>query len=343
MTVITGEIIDATPQQHHLERFTATGRRTQDTPDFSALIADFLATYTSKATWNAYRADVDRFMTFLDDLDLDVKDVSAAHARLFVERLINSKTGAPLSDTSKNRVAACVSRFLDHLIVSGVKMTHGNGFKSIRRHRVSASHTTTATLTDRQLDALLDAAKAHSKRDYALIILLASTGVRVSEAINADLEHISTHYGQDGEKSRVLTITVKGGHRRRVTVPPKAYAALMDYHTAESWDKAVERPEDTTSTPLFTTWDGHRLDRVSASDIVSRAAQRARRAGVQMPDRVTAHSLRHTVATTALREGFDLTAVAKQLGHSDIKTTQRYAHVDDAIDTSIGKMMNSRF
>jgi integrase/recombinase XerD len=120
--------------------------------------------------------------------------------------------------------------------------------------------------------------------EHALISLLALTGLRVSEATGAGIEHLGLDRGH-----RTLTITRKGG--KVVTIP-------LAPRTARAIDLAVgERTEG----PVFLTADGRRLDRHGAGRIVRRIA---RRAGILKT--VTPHTLRHAFITAALDAGVPL-------------------------------------
>jgi site-specific recombinase XerD len=179
----------------------------------------------------------------------------------------------------------------------------------VRRPRLDyESH---ATGMDRnEVGALLVAAGLAGARDHALISLLALNGLRVSEAIGADIEALGLERGH-----RTLTIHRKGG--KVVTVP-------LAPRTARAIDLAVgERCEG----PIFTAADGQRLDRHAAGRIVRRVA---RRAGIAK--RVGPHTLRHAFITAALDAGVPLRDVQEAASHSDPRTTMRYDRARVSLD-----------
>ena len=148
-------------------------------------------------------------------------------------------------------------------------------------------------------------------RDHALACLLALNGLRISEALGADIEHLGVERGH-----RTLTITRKGG--KIVTIP-------MAPRTARAIDLCVgERDEG----PIFLNWDAsRRLDRHAATRIVRRLAKAA---GIEK--RVTPHSLRHSFITAALDAGVALRDVQEAASHADPRTTMHYDRARGSLD-----------
>jgi integrase/recombinase XerD len=144
----------------------------------------------------------------------------------------------------------------------------------VRRPRIDyESHA--IGLDRNEVAALLVAAGLGPAAEHALISLLALNGLRVSEAIGADIEALAVERGH-----RTLTIVRKGG--KTVTIP-------LAPRTARAVDLAVG---ERSSGPIFITGAGQRLDRHGASRIVRRVA---RRAGIAKP--IGPHSLRHAFIT----------------------------------------------
>ena len=170
----------------------------------------------------------------------------------------------------------------------------------VRRPRLDyESH---ATGLDRnELGALLVAAGLGHPAEHALISLLALNGLRVSEAVGANIEGLGVERGH-----RTLVITRKGG--KVVTVP-------LAPRTARAIDLAIgERSEG----PIFPSADGGRLDRHGAARVVRRVA---RRAAIAKP--VGPHTLRHAFITAALDAGVSLRDVQEAASHADPRTTMR--------------------
>jgi integrase/recombinase XerD len=179
----------------------------------------------------------------------------------------------------------------------------------VRRPRLDyESH---ATGLDRnEVGAMLVAAGLASARDHALISLLALNGLRISEAIGADIENIGLERGH-----RTVTILRKGG--KVVTIP-------LAPRTARAIDLAVgERCQG----PILVGPNGRRIDRHAAGRIVRRIA---RRAGIAK--RVGPHTLRHAFITAALDAGVPLRDVQEAASHADPRTTMRYDRARVSLD-----------
>ena len=153
-------------------------------------------------------------------------------------------------------------------------------------------------------------------RNRALLELLYASGLRISEALGLDREHISL----DGGYVRVIG---KGDRERLVPVGEIAVGWL------ERYDREV-RPGWLAATgvlperggPLFLTPRGRRLARQQAWSMVTTAARAA-----GLDERVSPHTLRHSFATHLLEGGADLRVVQELLGHASISTTQLYTHL----------------
>lgn len=148
------------------------------------------------------------------------------------------------------------------------------------------------------------------QRDFALLMMLYGSGLRVSEAL--DLTR------RDTPLDSWLRITGKGGKIREVPVLPAIAEAVADYVGACPFDGGPDAP-------LFVSARGNAFG--------ARAAQRlveSLRLELSLPAYVTPHALRHAFATHLLGNGADLRAIQELLGHASLSTTQRYTNVDEA-------------
>ncbi len=170
-------------------------------------------------------------------------------------------------------------------------------------------------LNGRELGRLLAAVEGdtwQAKRDVAILNLMARAGLRVSEVVALRLGDVTLNQ----RKGHVVVRASKGLKDRTVPLPKAAREALQEYLGV--------RPE-WTGKYLFVTRTGRPLTPRDVQRLVEKAA---RRAGITR--RVTPHTLRHTYATRALRQGVDLATLARLLGHESLTTTARYLHPDEA-------------
>ena len=161
-----------------------------------------------------------------------------------------------------------------------------------------------------EVGALLVAAGLGGAAEHALISLLALNGLRVSEALGADIEALGLERGH-----RTLTVLRKGG--KVVTVP-------LAPRTARAVDLAIG---ERLAGPIFVSASGQRLDRHGAGRIVRRVA---RRAGIDK--RIGPHTLRHAFIIAALDAGVPLRDVQEAASHADPRTTMRYDRARVSLD-----------
>jgi integrase/recombinase XerD len=183
------------------------------------------------------------------------------------------------------------------------------------------TRTLVSFLTRAELDALIAApsrATWHGRRDHALIVLAAQTGLRVGELTGltiGDLRfgaaaHVSCH--GKGRKDRCTPLT---SHTQQ---------------TLRTW--LDERHPTADAAPLFCTRPGRRLSHDAVERLIRKhAATAARHCPSIQAKRVTPHTLRHTAAMELLHAGVDITVIALWLGHENPSTTRIYLHADMAL------------
>jgi integrase/recombinase XerC len=172
-------------------------------------------------------------------------------------------------------------------------------------------------LTPEEFRRVLDAAgrpernlPGLAERDRLVLLALVTTGLRRSEL--CALEWRDLELG--GREPSLLVRCGKGSKSRRQPLPASLARELQRL-------RAARQPEPTD--PVFCGLEGRRLQETILADIIRRAAKRA---GIEK--HVTAHTLRHTAATWLRQELGDTRLVAEYLGHADLSTVARYAHVD---------------
>lgn len=179
---------------------------------------------------------------------------------------------------------------------------------------------TTAYLSIAELDALIDAPDLRSprgRRDRALLLFLARTGARISEALGVEAADLSL----DGARSQVM-LHGKGRKQRIVPLAVDVCAAIDNLLR----ERGVGRHEHV---PVFVGAHGQHLTRFGAIHVVRRAVATASK---QMPElaskRISPHIFRHSLAMILLQSGVDLLTIQAWLGHAQVATTHRYAAAD---------------
>jgi integrase/recombinase XerD len=265
-------------------------------------LAGFLAGY-SGLTREAYGLDLRQFASWCHQHHLRLFGVRRSDIECFA-RDLEARGRARATITRRLCTVAGFYRYaVEEELLDHSPAVH------VRRPRLDyESH---ATGLDRnEVGALLVAAGLGPAGEHALISLLAINGLRVSEAVGADIQALGVERGH-----RTMVITRKGG--KVVTIP-------LAPRTARAIDLAIgERCEGL----VFLTADGRRLDRLGAGRIVRRVA---RRAAISKP--IGPHTLRHAFITAALDAGVPLRDVQEAASHADPRTTMRYDRARASLD-----------
>ena len=185
------------------------------------------------------------------------------------------------------------------------------------------------TLNEAETERLLQVdlhRRPFPKRDRAILELLYSSGLRISELTGARLEQINL-------EDRFIRVTGKGNKTRLVPIGRKACEAINDYLETER--RALVMPR--TGSELFLSRHGKKLTRQRIWQIVKEIAELG---GFEI--RIYPHLLRHSFATHLLSNGADLRIIQELLGHADISTTQIYTHVDQNRLKTIHKKFHPR-
>jgi integrase/recombinase XerC len=147
--------------------------------------------------------------------------------------------------------------------------------------------------------------------EQAMVELLYSSGLRLSELIQLNLEHLDLSQG-------LVTVLGKGRKTRIVPIGQAAHEALIAWLVLRP--KTLKDPQETA---LFI---GPRGTRYSARTLQDRLAKRAQALG--LAEHVHPHMLRHSCASHVLQSSSDLRGVQELLGHASIASTQIYTHLD---------------
>ncbi len=280
---------------------------------FLRLAAGWLVGHPAN-TATAYRRDLEAWTRWCAQLDVHPLAAERHHVDLWVRHLTTQpqpRNGRPAAPATVARKLSALAGFYDYGVHDAQVLTHSPA-ASVRRPKVS-DESQAIGLTADELRLLLVHAAQHSPRSLALVSLLTFCGLRISEALNADIRD----YGHD-HGHRVLKITRKGGKTARVALAPPVIRALDDYLDGR------------TTGRIFLGRDGQsRYSYKTANEQITRLCRQA-----GLPTGVTPHSLRHSYATESLRLGAALQDVQDALGHADPRTTRRYDRSRHNLDRS---------
>ena len=257
-------------------------------------------------TISSYGRDLAKFAAFADQEGRSVEQVQRGDVVDFLAALYHRG----LDSRSVARHLAALRHFFRFALSEGVvKEDPAATIESPKFRSTLPTHLSTAEVE--RLLAQPDASTMLGSRDKAMIELLYSTGLRVTELVTLRVGDIQMEAG-------CLRCIGKGDKERLVPVGRPALAAVEEY-LRSARPKLLRRR---TSPYLFLNRFGNRLGRVGFWQIL---AAYGRRAGLRL--KLTPHQLRHSFATHLLEHGADLRSVQMMLGHADISTTQIYTHV----------------
>ncbi|MGH7174779.1 MAG: site-specific tyrosine recombinase/integron integrase, partial [Minisyncoccia bacterium] len=264
---------------------------------------------------------------------MEIKDVgniteeNVRAFRLWLNRQPGTGEGS-MKRRTQNYYMIALRAFLKYLRKRGVDSLSPERIELAKLPEREITLITTAELTRLMRapgDALAKEAGEHKKRaflrDRAILELLFSTGLRVSElcALDSDLDLTRDD----------LSVRGKGEKVRVVFLSPSAKQAVRDYLKVR---KDMEEA-------LFIDGREKKLHRITPRDVQRHLKTYAAMAGITK--KVTPHVLRHSFATDLLTNGADLRSVQQLLGHASITTTQIYTHITDAHLREVHKKYHS--
>ncbi|MFW0183103.1 site-specific tyrosine recombinase XerD [Rothia sp. CCM 9417] len=274
-------------------------------------------------TLASYRRDLIRYSVYLDSVGIiDPKNITKKHVRDFVADCATPPAGGgnPLSQRSIARVISAVRGAHKFWLLEA--MTATNAASTVRPPTPGARLPKAVPLSDitRLLESP-DPATPAGLRDRALLEFLYSTGARISEAINVDLDDVVIDRNQsDSALPAVVRVFGKGSKERVVPVGSYASRAIEDYLVRGR--PALAAKGKGTPALFLNGRDGARITRQGAYLVLKKHAQRAK-----IRAEISPHTLRHSFATHLLEGGADIRVVQELLGHASVTTTQVYTKV----------------
>jgi len=286
----------------------------------SELLLDYIEHIEVEGGRSAHTAEnyslyLERFIEFTNDIVVDkITSEIIRKYRLWLNRYKNSN-GDELSTITQSYHLIALRGFLSYLSKRDIRSLSSDKIElpKISRRQVTFLHYDEVE----QLLANINIDSEAGLRDRAIVELLFSSGLRVSELINLNREHINT-------TRREFMVRGKGQKDRPVFVSESASMCVNDY---------LQKRNDSLP-PLFISYSRNNETTTSGNyrRLGARSIQRiinkyARLAGITK--HVSPHTMRHSFATDLLMNGADLRSVQAMLGHSSIATTQIYTHVTD--------------
>lgn len=279
---------------------------------------------------------------------LDVKPASAKTYTKAIKQFFNYLSDQKITNPTRDDVIAWREELKENHSASTVqtyiislrrffRWTESAGYYSnvaqdVKGAKVSKLHKRDYLTADQCSDFIsgLPRSTQEEKRNYAIIVLMTTCGLRDIEVSRAKVGDLSLKAGKT-----VLYIQGKGKDEKGdvIIVPPLAEKAIRDYLSTREGISAAS--------PLFASLSRRNAGKSIATRTVSGVVKTALRKAGFNSKRLTAHSMRHTAATLALLNGCDIRQVQQFLRHASINTTQIYAHDLDAINNKCSNVIAS--
>jgi len=276
-------------------------------------------------TVTAYKRDISRYLVYMQDKYKvsKVNEIEPNHVSRFIQDLSDLHLGA----TSIRRNHSAIRSY--HQFLKEESRTQTDPTENIQPPKLPKY--LPIVLPVHEIEKILDT--PYSKppldiRDRAIIELLYSSGLRVSELISLKVVHLLQHKG-------LVKVMGKGSKERLVPVGGKAASQLESYINDVRPQLAKKGFHEDH---VFISRRGKSLSRKWIWKMVSETAMKA---GIHKP--VSPHTLRHSFATHMLEGGANLRVVQELLGHADISTTQIYTHLDTSYLKEVHKTFHPRW
>lgn len=261
----------------------------------------------SENTLKAYINDLQKLLDYANGAELSVLDIKLADLQGFAAALHD----IGVSPRSQGRILSGVRAFYKYLMIDGYTdedPTELLEWPKIGEHLPEV-------LSVKEIDNLEDAidlTKWEGQRNRAIIEVLFSCGLRVSELVSL---HISDLY----LKEKFIRVLGKGKKERLVPISDSAVKEIEFWFADRNLMNIKPGEEDY----VFLNRRGAHLTRVMIFTIIKRLAEAA---GIKK--KISPHTFRHSFATALLEGGANLRAIQEMLGHESIGTTQIYTHID---------------
>ena len=267
----------------------------------------WLTTGASKNTLSAYRSDLKIFSQWLNETSLIEVN------KKLIQDYFLYRHSTKISSSTQSRVLTCLHSFYQFLLDNNLINTDPTEQLSYPKLEKKLP----VFLNIQEVEKLLEAPNSSSlfgQRDRAMLELLYSCGLRVSELINLSYHNINI-------KEEFIRIHGKGNKER---ILPMGEIAI-DYLTTYESNSRPILLKNGQSDSYFLSNRGKAMSRQNFFYIIKAYATQA---GIEKP--LSPHSLRHAFATHLVQKGADLRSVQLMLGHSDISSTQLYTHIQNA-------------
>lgn len=256
-----------------------------------------------------YSLDVEKLIAFLDEHKDSTSPISIEKETIqefiyHISKQVNAR--------SQSRIISGLRSFFNYLVFEDYR--ESNPLDLIESPKIGRKlPDTLSTIEIDNLIAAIDLSKPQGERNRAILELLYSCGLRVSELVNLKLSDLFFEEG-------FIKVTGKGDKQRFVPIENQTIKYINIYKNEVRTHLKIENEHKDT---LFLNRRGRQLTRAMIFTIIKQLAEK-----IGLNKNISPHTFRHSFATHLLENGADLRAIQLMLGHESITTTEIYMHID---------------
>ena len=262
----------------------------------------------SDNTIDSYLRDIQKLANFSEEKDLTELQITKAEVKEFISEI--NKEG--ISARSQSRIISGIKAFYKYLILEDYLKV--NPTELIESPKIGMK--LPDTLSIEEIDSLIsaiDLSHPQGERNRAILEVLYSCGLRVSELTNLKLSNIRFKEGY-------VKVVGKGNKERFAPIGSSAIKFLNIYLNEIRNHQDIKKGSKDI---VFLNRRGNKLTRVMIFTIIKQLAEK-----IGMKKKISPHTFRHSFATHLIEGGADLRAIQEMLGHESITTTEIYTHLD---------------
>ena len=261
----------------------------------------------SRNSISAYMDDLAKLSAYLENENLKIEDVKLNDLQQFVAQLYD----AGMTARSVSRVISGVKSFYNYLVLDGY--IKSDPTELLDSPKIGLKLPTVLTLEEiNLLISIIDLSTKEGRRNKAILEVLYSCGLRISELINLKFSDISI-------KDGFIKVEGKGSKQRLVPISDLAIKEIENYALDRNHVVVKKGYENT----VFLSNRGTAISRIMVFHFIKQYAEEA---GIKK--NISPHTFRHSFATHLLEGGANIRAIQQMLGHEKITTTEIYTHLD---------------
>lgn len=256
----------------------------------------------------AYHNDVMKLHDYCEANNISLQQITYEHLKNFIAELFD----LGLSARSQARIISGIKQFFNYLLLEDIIENDPSELLEMP----SLGRKLPEVLSIEEIDALIAAVDLSTKeghRNKAILETLYSCGLRVSELVNLEFQHIFFEEG-------FIRVIGKGNKQRLVPVSSSVKKEIEFYKEASRNHQKIQPGNEGY---VFLNRRGAKLTRVMIFTIVKNLAEK-----IGLTKNISPHTFRHSFATHLLEGGANLRAIQEMLGHESITTTEIYTHLD---------------